>query len=103
MPYACKFCIAAKGLNGSEISSLPKTFEEAAEHIEREHHYAVRRPGESQDMADHRLLTTRGHHPWTADYALALALGAPKAVAASLIEMTGATLEVNELSGGESP
>lgn len=100
MPYACKFCIAAKGLKGSQISSLPKTFEEAASHVEREHHYGVRRPGESQDAADHRILTTYGHHPWTADYALAQTLGAPKAVAASLIEMTGAVGAISEASDG---
>lgn len=55
MPLACKYCIAAKGLKGSEISSLPKNEEELADHIEREHHVIVIRKDETEDQATERF------------------------------------------------
>lgn len=48
MAIACKYCIATKGLRGSEIASLPQTDEEFANHIEREHHVPVEREGETE-------------------------------------------------------
>ena len=51
MAIACKYCIAIKGLKGSEISSLPQTEEELYDHIEKEHHIPVQREGESKDEA----------------------------------------------------
>lgn len=48
MALACRYCIAMKGLKGSEIASLPQTEEELFVHIEREHHIAVRREHETE-------------------------------------------------------
>jgi hypothetical protein len=56
MPIACKMCIAEKGLKGSEIDQLPKTDEELIDHIESEHHIAVKREGESEEKAHERLI-----------------------------------------------
>ena len=47
MAIACKYCIATRGLKGSDIGSLPKTDEELADHIETVHHIPVRREGET--------------------------------------------------------
>lgn len=60
MPLACKFCIATRGLKGSEISSLPQTQEELVEHIERVHGIAVRREGESAEHAETRMREMHG-------------------------------------------
>lgn len=49
MALACKYCILAHGLKGSEISSLPQTDEELYQHIEREHHIPVRRENETPE------------------------------------------------------
>jgi hypothetical protein len=56
MPLACRICVSTKGLKGSEIDSLPKIEEELWEHIEREHHITVRRPGETNEQARERFL-----------------------------------------------
>jgi len=56
MPLACKLCIATKGLKGSEIGSLPNTYEELFEHVEREHHVPIVREGETAAEAYDRLL-----------------------------------------------
>jgi hypothetical protein len=94
MPFACKFCLAAKGLKGSEIDALPQTYEEAAEHVEREHRYPVRREGESWDEAEHRVFLAYQRPLWRAPTALERALGGPNAAAAALIESTGPILTV---------
>lgn len=47
MAIACKYCIATKGLKGSDIGSLPTTDEEFYDHIESEHHVPVKRAGET--------------------------------------------------------
>lgn len=47
MPIACKYCVATKGLKGSDIGSLPKTDEEFADHMENVHHIPVMRQGET--------------------------------------------------------
>lgn len=97
MPYACKFCFAAKGLKGSEVHLLPETFKEAAEHVEREHGYPVQREGESIESARHRVMMMKPERAYTRTAAQALeeALGGPHAEAAALIEATGAILTVN--------
>jgi hypothetical protein len=51
MPFACKLCIAIKGLRGSDVNSLPKTEDELADHLESEHEIIVRRPDELQEQA----------------------------------------------------
>ena len=51
MAYACKFCIATKGLKGSEIRSLPQTEDELYDHIERVHGICVQRNGETEQQA----------------------------------------------------
>lgn len=56
MAIACKFCIASKGLRGSDIGSLPQTEEELADHIEREHHLLVVRDGETRGQALRRAI-----------------------------------------------
>lgn len=96
MPYACKFCIAAYGLNGRDLDKLPKTFDECAQHIEVVHRYPVRRPGESQDEAEHRVFLAYRQTLWRAANALEDALGGPNAAAAAIIEAAGPVLEVNE-------
>ena len=50
MSFACKYCIATRGLIGSEIGSLPQTEEELFDHIEREHHIPVQREGETKEQ-----------------------------------------------------
>lgn len=56
MAYACKICIAQKGLRGSEIASLPQTEEELMEHMEAVHHIPVIREGETEEQAVERFL-----------------------------------------------
>jgi hypothetical protein len=58
MALACKYCIIAKGLKGSEIDALPQTEEELFDHLEHEHHIPVRREGETSEQARERLYTT---------------------------------------------
>lgn len=48
MPIACKLCIATRGLRGSDISGLPQSEEDLAQHMEQEHHVPVRRNDESE-------------------------------------------------------
>jgi len=47
MSFWCKFCEAYRGLEESEIESLPQAEEEEARHLEREHHIPVRRNDET--------------------------------------------------------
>ena len=49
MPIACKYCIATKGLKGSDVDKLPKTEEELFQHIERDHHIPVKRENETKE------------------------------------------------------
>ena len=58
MAIACKYCIAERGLRGSEIDSLPETEEELIEHIERVHHMPVVRENETQEEAEQRSIET---------------------------------------------
>jgi len=55
MARACAYCIATKGLKGSEIASLPQTDEEFYLHIEREHHIPVSREGETEQQTMERF------------------------------------------------
>ncbi len=55
MAYACKICIATKGLRGSEIDSLPQSEEELYDHLEREHNIPVIREGETEEQAMDRF------------------------------------------------
>ena len=55
MPFACKYCIALKGISGEDIARLPKTEEELYEHIEFEHHIPVRREDETEEEAQERF------------------------------------------------
>jgi len=48
---ACKICIAKHGINGADVASLPGTYEELYDHIERVHHIAVCRDGETPEEA----------------------------------------------------
>jgi hypothetical protein len=96
--YACKFCLAQHGLNGTEIFKLPLDRETVAEHIEREHHYPVRRDGESQDEAEHRVFMTYLQPLWRAATAIEEALGGPNDAAAQQIEHSGPILKVNTAS-----
>lgn len=56
MALACKICIMKRGICGSEISSLPQTEDELAEHMERVHHMPVIRYGETEEQATKRFL-----------------------------------------------
>lgn len=56
MPLACKICIMARGLRGSEIGDLPQNEEELADHMEKIHHMVVSRPGETDEQAQARFL-----------------------------------------------
>ena len=56
MPLACKFCIAEKGLRGSDISNLPTNEEELMEHIEKVHHMPVQREKETHEESIKRFL-----------------------------------------------
>lgn len=49
MPIACKYCIATKGLKGSDIDKLPRTDEEFFQHVETEHHIPVRKENETEE------------------------------------------------------
>ncbi len=60
MALACKFCIAEKGLRGSDIDGLPKNQEELNEHLEQYHHMPVIREGETREQAIKRFVT---QHP----------------------------------------
>lgn len=55
MPIACKYCIATKGLKGSDIDKLPKTKEELFQHIETEHHIPVIRENETEEECSERF------------------------------------------------
>lgn len=52
---ACRFCIATRGLKGSEIKHLSRNDDEFADHVEREHHIPVRREGESMAQCEERF------------------------------------------------
>ena len=56
MAFACKICIAQRGLHGSEIDSLPQNEKELAGHIEKVHHMPVQRYGESREECIKRFL-----------------------------------------------
>ena len=56
MAFACKICIAAKGLRGSEINSLSQTEEELFDHMEKVHHMPVQRDGETHEECIKRFL-----------------------------------------------
>lgn len=53
--FACKMCIASKGLKGSDIKNLPKTEEELFVHIEEEHGTIVKRKTETWEQAKDRF------------------------------------------------
>ena len=55
MALACKICIMQKGLRGSEISLLPQTEEELADHMEKVHHMPVQRDGETHEESIKRF------------------------------------------------
>lgn len=74
MAFACRFCVAKFGLRGNEIAGLPQTEEEAAEHMERDHHIVVRRDGETARQAEDRFLLA---HPEAATCAECQDAGAP--------------------------
>lgn len=94
MAYACKFCIIKNGLDGSEVSKLPSSWEEAAEHIERVHRYPVRREGESQDDAEHRVFLKYMVPLWNAAQAVEQILGGSNLLAAQIIECSGPIIQV---------
>jgi hypothetical protein len=64
MAFACKYCIASKGLRGSDIASLPQTQEDLIAHIEGVHHIRVMRAGESDEECEARFLR---EHPEAKD------------------------------------
>ncbi len=74
MAYACKICIAQRGLNGSEIDGLPQTEEELFEHMEAVHHMPVTREGETDEQALARFLKK---HPEAKTCPECMAAGAP--------------------------
>lgn len=48
MAYACKICIAAHGLRGLGLASLPQTEEELLDHLEQVHGFIIQdRPPKS--------------------------------------------------------
>jgi hypothetical protein len=79
MPLACKICVLTQGLKGSDIASLPQTEDELIEHVERDHHVAVVRPGETQEQALDRLWA---QHPEARDPATCKCPGCASARAA---------------------
>lgn len=74
MAFACKICIATKGLWGSEITSLPQTEEEFIDHMERVHHMPVTRRGETQEKAFKRFIE---EYPEAKNCPECIAVGAP--------------------------
>lgn len=64
MAFACKYCIASRGLRGSEIASLPQTEEELVRHLESFHHFRVRRPDETREECEVRF---NAEHPEAAN------------------------------------
>lgn len=56
MAYACKICIAQKGLRGSELGDSPQTEEELFDHMEKVHHMPVQRKGETPEGCIKRFL-----------------------------------------------
>lgn len=97
MPYACRFCIARRGLSGSDVPNQPATWEAAAEHVEREHRYAVRRANESQDDAEHRLFLTPPLEPLQRAASIVKGLdGADQLV--EIIERMGPILQVHAVA-----
>jgi hypothetical protein len=71
MAYACKLCIATKGLRGSDIGKLPQNKLELAEHIVKEHGLAVNcgtfslvpSPGAAGIGIRHHACGLTSHHP----------------------------------------
>ena len=55
MAIGCIYCIATKGLKGSEIASLPQTEEEFMDHIEMTHDLPVGREGETEEQTTVRF------------------------------------------------
>jgi hypothetical protein len=94
MPYACRFCIARRGLLGADVATQPATWEGAADHVEREHRYAVRRGDETQDDAEHRLFLTPPFAPLRRAATIVAGLqGADKLV--EIIERMGPIIQVH--------
>jgi len=50
MAFACTLCLASQGLKGTDIDSLPQTYEELYDHLERDHHIPVRRENETRQQ-----------------------------------------------------
>ena len=85
--FACKFCIALRGLKGVDVPGLPVSFEEIAEHIEDTHGYPVGRKGE--DPVDtYRRFSAKHGFPRTAAEILGNEL------AARLVELSGPVVSV---------
>lgn len=55
MAIGCNYCIMSKGLKGSEVSNLPQTEEEMAQHFEKEHHIPVERENETGEECMERF------------------------------------------------
>ena len=55
MPFACKYCIALKGLTVEDVRNLPKNEDQLYDHIEKVHHIPVMREGETEEKAFERF------------------------------------------------
>ena len=55
--WVCKYCIATRGLKGSELDQWPEAGDEESivQHLESQHHIPVRREGESEAETDARF------------------------------------------------
>lgn len=101
MAYACRFCIAKRGLNPLEIPKLPTKWEAAAAHVEREHRYAVRRANETQAQAEHRVFLQYRKTLMRAQNILADRDPQQAAKAVETIERMGPIIEVHGVATAE--
>lgn len=101
MAYACRFCIAKRGLAGSEIAKLPQTWEGAAIHVEREHRYAVRRANETQGEAEERVIERYGKSLRRAKDILADRDPKQAAITCEIIERMGPIIQADAFPTAE--
>lgn len=100
MAYACRFCIARHGLHDEQVKGQPATWELAAEHVEREHRYPVRRAHETQEQAEYRVFMKYRKTLRRAAAIVAGLEGADKLV--EIIERMGPIIQVHAVPTAQS-
>jgi hypothetical protein len=104
MAFACKYCIASKGLRGSDIASLPQTQEDLIAHIEgvrmRNEKPAARDDDRLSEPTPYTRCAVRG---WESSQSLAVEGGSKKRGARPSWAWDGGSTPPQEAPGGHDP